>query len=140
MTRRPPRSTRTDTLFPYTTLFRSVIPREHEIAAAGKQLRFAVETPAVARTDRAAVRVGDQRQVAAIRAVRDGQVATDALAVSGRDSEGLRGCHCILVQPLPPLPQETCLSRGAVVQVQLAGIGVALDRNDHEISGIGFDL
>src|SRR3546814_14001973 len=26
MIRRPPRSTRTDTLFPYTTLFRSVIP------------------------------------------------------------------------------------------------------------------
>src|SRR3546814_12391202 len=25
--RRPPRSTRTDTLFPYTTLFRSVLPR-----------------------------------------------------------------------------------------------------------------
>src|SRR3546814_19779530 len=35
MIRRPPRSTRTDTLFPYTTLFRSIrdhgegIPREH---------------------------------------------------------------------------------------------------------------
>src|SRR3546814_2485507 len=27
MIRRPPRSTRTDTLFPYTTLFRSVIAR-----------------------------------------------------------------------------------------------------------------
>src|SRR3546814_20581556 len=27
MIRRPPRSTRTDTLFPYTTLFRSSIPR-----------------------------------------------------------------------------------------------------------------
>src|SRR3546814_1883087 len=27
MIRRPPRSTRTDTLFPYTTLFRSTIPR-----------------------------------------------------------------------------------------------------------------
>src|SRR3546814_9024027 len=26
MIRRPPRSTRTDTLFPYTTLFRSVVP------------------------------------------------------------------------------------------------------------------
>src|SRR3546814_12201778 len=25
MTRRPPRSTRTDTLFPYTTLFRSIV-------------------------------------------------------------------------------------------------------------------
>src|SRR3546814_20967023 len=32
MIRRPPRSTRTDTLFPYTTLFRS---RDEEIAAAG---------------------------------------------------------------------------------------------------------
>src|SRR3546814_20621832 len=27
MIRRPPRSTRTDTLFPYTTLFRSLCPR-----------------------------------------------------------------------------------------------------------------
>src|SRR3546814_10180893 len=27
MIRRPPRSTRTDTLFPYTTLFRSSVPR-----------------------------------------------------------------------------------------------------------------
>src|SRR3546814_19969582 len=29
MIRRPPRSTRTDTLFPYTTLFRSATPRHH---------------------------------------------------------------------------------------------------------------
>src|SRR3546814_9864485 len=28
MIRRPPRSTRTDTLFPYTTLFRSLFPRD----------------------------------------------------------------------------------------------------------------
>src|SRR3546814_15228905 len=28
MIRRPPRSTRTDTLFPYTTLFRSVMPED----------------------------------------------------------------------------------------------------------------
>src|SRR3546814_3749530 len=32
MIRRPPRSTRTDTLFPYTTLFRSVRRRGHGIA------------------------------------------------------------------------------------------------------------
>src|SRR3546814_7539144 len=36
MIRRPPRSTRTDTLFPYTTLFRSILhgcdPREEPIA------------------------------------------------------------------------------------------------------------
>src|SRR3546814_1633164 len=31
MIRRPPRSTRTDTLFPYTTLFRSALCRLHHI-------------------------------------------------------------------------------------------------------------
>src|SRR3546814_21084316 len=35
MIRRPPRSTRTDTLFPYTTLFRSEFGREALQAAAG---------------------------------------------------------------------------------------------------------
>src|SRR3546814_8492546 len=34
MIRRPPRSTRTDTLFPYTTLFRSALDLAHRIAAA----------------------------------------------------------------------------------------------------------
>src|SRR3546814_6766201 len=33
MIRRPPRSTRTDTLFPYTTLFRSVVADEAQGAA-----------------------------------------------------------------------------------------------------------
>src|SRR3546814_16712414 len=33
MIRRPPRSTRTDTLFPYTTLFRSLDPRVEETEA-----------------------------------------------------------------------------------------------------------
>src|SRR3546814_20808368 len=41
MIRRPPRSTRTDTLFPYTTLFRSVADRrrehDHRIATAEPQ-------------------------------------------------------------------------------------------------------
>src|SRR3546814_9440748 len=31
MIRRPPRSTRTDTLFPYTTLFRSPLETDHEL-------------------------------------------------------------------------------------------------------------
>src|SRR3546814_4121150 len=34
MIRRPPRSTRTDTLFPYTTLFRSDIPEDTRAALA----------------------------------------------------------------------------------------------------------
>src|SRR3546814_11398846 len=34
MIRRPPRSTRTDTLFPYTTLFRSTAPTARRLASA----------------------------------------------------------------------------------------------------------
>src|SRR3546814_9043912 len=37
MIRRPPRSTRTDTLFPYTTLFRSGV--EAELRAQGSRMR-----------------------------------------------------------------------------------------------------
>src|SRR3546814_11845897 len=40
MIRRPPRSTRTDTLFPYTTLFRSVIGAWYENGRAGAQYHF----------------------------------------------------------------------------------------------------
>src|SRR3546814_1015372 len=44
MIRRPPRSTRTDTLFPYTTLFRSVHPRRARLVprlgrSVGEELR-----------------------------------------------------------------------------------------------------
>src|SRR3546814_18555856 len=38
MIRRPPRSTRTDTLFPYTTLFRSLAAAEQELHARLLQL------------------------------------------------------------------------------------------------------
>src|SRR3546814_3440053 len=38
MIRRPPRSTRTDTLFPYTTLFRSPRPRRSIVCAPGPPL------------------------------------------------------------------------------------------------------
>src|SRR3546814_8043996 len=37
MIRRPPRSTRTDTLFPYTTLFRSLDRLHHRLALALEQ-------------------------------------------------------------------------------------------------------
>src|SRR3546814_4637026 len=35
MIRRPPRSTRTDTLFPYTTLFRSYVALDHQSGVVG---------------------------------------------------------------------------------------------------------
>src|SRR3546814_5369561 len=42
MIRRPPRSTRTDTLFPYTTLFRSKAAIEHALAVKGHGIRSQV--------------------------------------------------------------------------------------------------
>src|SRR3546814_4406968 len=43
MIRRPPRSTRTDTLFPYTTLFRS--PRSYRRACAGRPISARASPP-----------------------------------------------------------------------------------------------
>src|SRR3546814_6468389 len=42
MTRRPPRSTRTDTLFPYTTLFRSAAVGQH-LHAGARHLPFGLD-------------------------------------------------------------------------------------------------
>src|SRR3546814_15578548 len=53
MIRRPPRSTRTDTLFPYTTLFRSEFAGiEAARATTRRGWRFDRESPAVARIAR----------------------------------------------------------------------------------------
>src|SRR3546814_15986244 len=47
MIRRPPRSTRTDTLFPYTTLFRSrLLPLLHNILRRASYLALLDEQPA----------------------------------------------------------------------------------------------
>src|SRR3546814_2061412 len=47
MIRRPPRSTRTDTLFPYTTLFRSGFPVDHVL-----QQPDCVDIPGIAAVER----------------------------------------------------------------------------------------
>src|SRR3546814_8010198 len=44
MIRRPPRSTRTDTLFPYTTLFRTTAPKERHPSILAAPSMFAVAT------------------------------------------------------------------------------------------------
>src|SRR3546814_7388375 len=44
MIRRPPRSTRTDTLFPYTTLFRSILLRTYPYDAAFRDGRVGTDT------------------------------------------------------------------------------------------------
>src|SRR3546814_15043476 len=62
MQRRPPRSTRTDTLFPYTTLFRSVeaarFHREHGIDAVRLAQREIVLTMIRGHMDKPGARIG----------------------------------------------------------------------------------
>src|SRR3546814_14013261 len=61
MIRRPPRSTRTDTLFPYTTLFRSLVDRAAGLAPESRNGRL---QRAVVRTHAAAVvRLQPQRAI-----------------------------------------------------------------------------
>src|SRR3546814_3821386 len=45
MIQRPPRSTRTDTLFPYTTLFRSTLNPYNPFAAEGTRAQMFVRSP-----------------------------------------------------------------------------------------------
>src|SRR3546814_7892497 len=52
MIRRPPRSTRTDTLFPYTTLFRSPSPGRCAPSCADWRLRCGLEHERAAGRDR----------------------------------------------------------------------------------------
>src|SRR3546814_8147218 len=70
MIRRPPRSTRTDTLFPYTTLFRSV-------ADAARRGRPALCQPAQHRSRRAAARRHLWLYVGTVRARSQGQSRRD---------------------------------------------------------------
>src|SRR3546814_16406456 len=60
MIRRPPRSTRTDTLFPYTTLFRSgqLDQRPRQVEDEGAQIRLDVAI--MIGRDRIGLRLGDR--------------------------------------------------------------------------------
>src|SRR3546814_1636340 len=58
MLRRPPRSTRTDTLFPYPTLLRSLLPA---LAERDREARDAVVLREIERRDRRAAPGGEDR-------------------------------------------------------------------------------
>src|SRR3546814_2336932 len=96
MIRRPPRSTRTDTLFPYTTLFRSLeafggfqradigLGRRGGIGNAGE--RVGAEHPrigarAAVEADRAVIGVGDHRRIGGVGETRPAEDA--ALLLGG---------------------------------------------------------
>src|SRR3546814_13479595 len=95
MIRRPPRSTRTDTLFPYTTLFRSI----HGIPAAGRATGGGIERGRFGAGQRAAPRAlrtaqADRRRRAtgvADREVEQGRATGGGAAVGARRTGALAG-------------------------------------------------
>src|SRR3546814_1854704 len=84
MIRRPPRSTRTDTLFPYTTLFDNRHPRP----SRGRRILSSIQSDAFQR--RAAAFVGGLLAAA-------GQRAGDQETADHRDDEPARDPHQIFV-------------------------------------------
>src|SRR3546814_15303705 len=112
MIRRPPRSTRTDTLFPYTTLVRSEGAREVvlRVAEAGAEFGDAVEAKDVAarRQRGKAVELGLDGGVAGMGVVGHGDSAFESPSPSGGDGsesseERSVGQECV----------STCRSRGS---------------------------
>src|SRR3546814_21115771 len=108
MIRRPPRSTRTDTLFPYTTLFRSAFAvgaRDVEgarevvlrVAEAGAEFGDAVEAKDVAarRQRGKAVELGLDGGVAGMGVVGHGDSAFDSPSPIGRASCRERVCQYV---------------------------------------------
>src|SRR3546814_8597212 len=93
MIRRPPRSTRTDTLFPYTTLFRSIVGIEKEV-----ELRL-VEVPLVGNAGRGFDAVGVIEQHAEVADAPDAGFRADR-RLAGLDARVAEGA----LLRLPGLP------------------------------------
>src|SRR3546814_13889233 len=75
MIRRPPRSTRTDTLFPYTTLFRSQAVRQlSRLRGLGEAVVFTSTGQILARSELSLLMEFDRIPTAAIKEANAGQV------------------------------------------------------------------
>src|SRR3546814_18905564 len=104
MIRRPPRSTRTDTLFPYTTLFRSIAETSVKLRGQGVQgaSSLRAERPPGRLAD---VAVGEHQSLAHAAIGRDGvQHAPLSFTCRVQHPAGLRGETPRFVQPPPPHP------------------------------------
>src|SRR3546814_14719981 len=81
MTPRPPRSTRTDTLFPYTTLFRSFFDGNELVVGPFQGQPACIRIPLDKGVCGAAARSGDTQRVADVNAF-DGHIACDSASRS----------------------------------------------------------
>src|SRR3546814_5495831 len=130
MIRRPPRSTRTDTLFPYTTLFRS---DDHHIGPSG------VEIVAAPRLDGGILRGPEGIGIAEI-AILAKQVRDDARRALGVEQGVLDRDRLPAEQPCLQLVAGRDISIGIVVERQpcallaLARHGQMADRSEEHTS------
>src|SRR3546814_8134672 len=127
MCRRPPRATRTDTLFPYTTLFRSE-PAVGRGAAAGDALVAVHEVHGQAALVQRAVRLGGGRRAGAARLLEDVVVGGAAVRPAQLD--------LTLGRPVRLAPQIDAVGLGCGEQVaEGAGDGaVDLERSEEHKS------
>src|SRR3546814_8237033 len=82
MIRRPPRSTRTDTLFPYTTLFRSLSGKKALVVGASSGINLAIAKKLGERGARLVVASRTPERIAA---------AAEELRADGLDAIGIAG-------------------------------------------------
>src|SRR3546814_15205461 len=128
MIRRPPRSTRTDTLFPYTTLFRSGDfassrrPFRATLAARGESMRLSLILPAKNAAEglrQTLPRLREDPPAAELIVVDDGSRAATAGVAADHGARVLSGPYCIgtgrALQRGPRAP------RGAVSGVRMSG-------------------
>src|SRR3546814_19390422 len=102
MIRRPPTSTRTYTLFPYTTLFRSIDQVVFDVAAAAQQLELPLA-------------LAERRGLAPLD---DGQVGVE-VGIADRTHEGETGVEIPLVQVVEEQPADPARLM-AVLDVEIA--------------------
>src|SRR3546814_18876133 len=136
MIRRPPRSTRTDTLFPYTTLFRS-----HDVAAAVPAVEVAHHADAlrVGRPDGEA-HAFDAFDAARMRAalledaaVRPlGHQVTVALAEERREAVGVLDVPRRVAEPRAHPTDPTSVGAGRVLRVRISIAGCRILKNKNE--------
>src|SRR3546814_13365611 len=125
MIRRPPRSTRTDTLFPYTTLFRSDRAVERDHAVLGGELDDLVRQAGAIAQPREFRRLGGglqcfaaprklaRRRGAAGDDVGDVAQRADQRAVIGGDGDVIIGTRAAITALQPPALEARPADRGA---------------------------
>src|SRR3546814_14945295 len=112
MIRRPPRSTRTDTLFPYTTLFRS-IPAQQRALVGGFAVEFELGQEVVVAAEIELHRIGQ--------AVTGDVVLADQRRLRGdRFAVRLVGPQCVLRAGVAAVLRDVARGHGAAAVDRLA--------------------